>query len=95
MPCCLISALMGLPRLALIWLLIFTNYLGEAFAVAGKPHFLIFVGLLFLPWTTLAYAWSIHNAGGQLGGLHWVLIIVALISDLSSSKRTTVRAETY
>jgi len=95
MPCCLISALMGLPRLALVWLLIFTNYLGEAFSIAGKPHFLIFVGLLFLPWTTLAFAWSIQSSGGHLDLGHWILLVFALISDLGSSKKTATKRESY
>jgi hypothetical protein len=94
MPCCLFSALMGLPRLALMWLLIFTNYLGEAFAAAGKPHFLIFVGLVFLPWTTLAYAWLIHRTGGHFEAWSWILLAFAFLSDMGAVKRSR-RVETY
>ena len=95
MPCCLLSALMGLPRLALLSLLLLSAYVQEAFDATGLNHLLILVGLLFLPWTTLWFSWAVHNGGGQLETWHWVVLVLALMSDLGSSKKSTSQHQDY
>lgn len=40
------------------------------------------LGFLFLPWTTLA--WVLVRPGGVVGVLDWVLLGVALFTDLGS-----------
>ena len=78
MPCCLILlvAFLG-PRIAIVLLALFTTYLGRAY-----DNFLIpFLGFLFLPWTTLAYAWAI-NTNGEVSGMYMVVVIIAVLGDL-------------
>ena len=66
------------PRVAIIAIALFSNYLGHAF---GGGILLPLVGFLFLPWTTLAYAWAI-NSQGDVTGFHLIIVVVALLVDL-------------
>jgi hypothetical protein len=52
MPCLLLILLLAFPRLALVLLFLFSNYLQRAYHGLLLP----LVGFLFLPLTTLAYA---------------------------------------
>ncbi len=79
MPCCAILLLLWLgPRVVLACLAFFSGYLGRAF----DGNFLMpLLGWLFLPWTTLAYAWAI-NSRGEVAGLQAVVVLIALLADL-------------
>lgn len=74
---CLVAALALItPRVVIVLLVIFSDYIGEAY-----DGFLIpFLGFLFLPLTTLAYAYAQHNGG--LDGLRLALFVIALLIDL-------------
>ncbi len=79
MPCCAVLLLLFLgPRLAMIAMAMFSDYLGRAF---GETFLWPLLGWLFLPWTTLAYAWAI-NTRGEIAGLHMAVVIVAALVDL-------------
>lgn len=76
--CCILVALAFFgPRLTLFLLWLFTDYLGRAFDSFVLP----FLGFLFLPWTTLAYAVA-QNAFGGMHDLGLVLVIVGVIADI-------------
>lgn len=77
MPCLLALLAIGSPRLVIVLLAVFSNYLGRAYDSAVVP----FLGFLFLPLTTLAYAFAI-NTRGSIGGIYLILVVVALLSDL-------------
>jgi hypothetical protein len=92
MPCVVILLLLGLPRLALFLTWAFSDYLGRAFA--GVSVLWPVLGFLFLPVTTLAYAFSM-NMWGEIRGLGTVLVIVAVLIDigvLGASRRKRVPA---
>jgi hypothetical protein len=78
--CCalVLLALVG-PRLLLFFLWIFTPYVNRVFASILLP----LLGLLFLPWTTLAYVWAV-NVYGRVSGLGLFLVIIGLIADIAS-----------
>ncbi|HTP85368.1 MAG TPA: hypothetical protein VMJ34_00395 [Bryobacteraceae bacterium] len=80
MPCCLLLALLLLsPRIILVFMF-FTGYLGHAF----HHHLLIpLLGFIFLPLTTVVYAWEVNN-GRPLEGLNLVFIIIAVVIDLGA-----------
>jgi hypothetical protein len=79
MPCCALLLILFLgPRIAMIATAIFSDYLGRAF---GEALLIPLLGWLFLPWTTLAYAFAI-NSRGEVAGLQMVLVIVAVLLDL-------------
>lgn len=76
--CCVLVALAFLgPRFTLLLLWLFTDYLSRAFDSFVLPV----LGFLFLPWTTLAYAF----AQNSLGGLHdvgLVVVILGVVADI-------------
>ena len=79
MPCCAVLVLLFLgPRVAIAAMALFSNYLGRAF---GGEILLPLVGWLFLPWTTLAYAWAI-NSRGEVSGLQAIVVVLAVLIDL-------------
>jgi len=66
-----------MPRFAIILVVIFSDYIGHAYQTALWP----FIGFLFMPMTTLAYAWAI-NSRGSVSGMHLVVVVVAVLLDL-------------
>ena len=79
MPCLIGCLALFMPRLAIILVAIFSDYLGQAF-----EHKILWpvLGFLFLPLTTLAYAWAWHQGGGAVSGIGLVVVIVAVLIDL-------------
>lgn len=80
---------LAMPRLAIILVAIFSNYMGRAYHSVVWP----FLGFLFMPLTTLAYAWAI-NSRGSVQGFYLVVVVIAVLLDLglvggSASRRRT------
>jgi hypothetical protein len=75
---CLVGCL-GLlfPRLALFVVFLFSDYLGRAY----ETNFWPFLGFLFMPLTTLAYAWAV-NTNDTVTGIYLVVVVIAAIIDL-------------
>ena len=65
------------PRIVLFILFLFTNYLARAFDGFVLP----FIGFLFLPATTLAYAIAQNELGG-LNGLGIIVVLIGLAVDI-------------
>ncbi len=76
MPCLLAIFALAFPRVLLIVLWVFTNYIGRAYDSVLIP----FLGFLLLPLTTLTYAWLV-NSGLPIRGLYLILLIVAVLID--------------
>lgn len=78
MPCCLLLllAMIG-PRFVIAMLALFSNYLQTAYTGLLIP----LLGFLFMPFTTLAYAWAI-NSTGEVSGLQLVVVVIAVLLDL-------------
>jgi hypothetical protein len=77
MYCCVGCIALATPRLAIVLVVIFSNYIGRAYDTILWP----FIGFLFMPMTTLAYAWAI-NSRGSVAGLHLAVVVVAVLMDL-------------
>jgi hypothetical protein len=86
MPCLVAVIAWFAPRLAIVLLVVFSDYLGTAYESRIVP----FLGFLFLPVTTLAYAWARHTYG-SVEGLGLALVLVALLLDLGIIGRTARR----
>ena len=89
--CCLIALLgMIFPRVALVLVWLFN----PAFINNAYPSIIVpILGLLFLPLTTLAYAFACTLEGGPWNGGGIIIIIIGLLFDLGclgggSSKRS-------
>lgn len=79
MPCLLVIVAVFLPRVALVVIWLFSFYLERAYDSIVWPV----LGFLFMPYTTLAYAFAV-NSGHGLRGMYLLLLIVAVILDISS-----------
>jgi hypothetical protein len=68
---------LGTPRLAIVLVVIFSDYIGRAYDTMLWP----LLGFFFMPMTTLVYAWAI-NARGSVDGIHLVVLVLAVLLDL-------------
>lgn len=80
MPCLVLIAVLAFPRIVLLALFFLTNYLSTAYTSLLVP----LLGFVFLPITTLAYAWLV-NSNLPLEGLNLFILILAVIIDVGSS----------
>ena len=79
MACLLLILFVAFPRIALLLLFFLSNYLERAYHGLLLP----ILGFLFLPLTTLAYAWM-ANSGLPTSGINLLILIAAVVIDLSS-----------
>src|SRR5579859_2863926 len=79
MPCLLLLLLLAFPRLGLAILFFFTHYLDRAF----HSILVLILGFLFLPLTTLAYAWMI-NSHLPVEGINLVWLLLAALVDVGA-----------
>ena len=78
MPCILLLLVLAFPRVILALMFFFSNYLQRAF---HGGLLLPVLGFLFLPLTTLVYAWELNN-GLPLEGINLLWLLIAVIIDL-------------
>jgi hypothetical protein len=71
------------PRLGIIFLWAFTNFVQRSFDTWIWP----LLGLIFLPWTTLLYILVAAPAGG-ITFWGWLFVALGLISDIASHMNT-------
>ena len=75
---CLIGLMaMAFPRVAVILVVIFSDYIGTAYQTTIWP----LLGFVFMPVTTLAYAWAMHSSG-SVDGLQLVVVVIAVLSAI-------------
>ncbi len=77
MPCLLLILVLAFPRIVLLLLFLFSTYLERAYHGLLLPLF----GFIFLPLTTLVYAWM-TNTGQPMAGINLLLLIVAVVIDV-------------
>jgi hypothetical protein len=93
MPCLIGCLALCMPRLALFLVWLFSDYLGRAYQTTIWP----LLGFIFMPLTTLAYAWAWHQGNGSVAGIGLVVVVLAVLVDLgllgtSESSRRSVRS---
>lgn len=77
MPCLLLLLSLAFPRVAIVLLYLFSNFLERAY----HSLLIIILGFIFLPLTTIVYAWVV-NSHEPLQGLYLVAVIVSVVIDL-------------
>lgn len=77
MPCLLALLAFFAPRLVIVLLVIFSDYIGDAYRTVVWP----LLGFFFMPYTTLAYAWAINSHGSVSGG-YLLVVVLAVLVDL-------------
>jgi hypothetical protein len=78
MPCLLLFVILLFPRVALVLMWLFSTYLQRAYHGAVLIPLL---GFLFLPLTTIVYAWEM-NSGLPIAGINLLWLLLAVIFDL-------------
>jgi uncharacterized oligopeptide transporter (OPT) family protein len=79
MPCLFLILILAFPRVGLALLFLFTHYLDRAFS----SIFVLILGFIFLPITTLVYAWMI-NSHLPVAGINLLWLLIAALVDLGS-----------
>ena len=77
MPCLLLIVFLAFPRIVLVLLFLFSNYLQRAY----HGIVLLVLGFLFLPLTTLVYAWMM-NTRQPIAGTNLLILIIAVVIDV-------------
>lgn len=79
MPCLLAILALVFPRLVIILIALFSNYMDAAYKTLIWP----LLGFFFLPYTTLAYAWAINSSPAHsLSGIWLLVFIIAILIDI-------------
>jgi hypothetical protein len=79
MPCLFLILILAFPRVAIALLFLFSHYLDRAF----QSILILILGFLFLPFTTLVYAWMI-NSGLPVQGINLLWLLIAALVDLGA-----------
>ena len=77
MPCLLLILVLAFPRVVLVLMFLLSNYLERAY------HGLIIpvLGFVFLPLTTIVYAWLV-NSHLPIAGVNAIILILAVLIDV-------------
>ena len=77
MPCLLLILVLAFPRVVLALMFLLSNYLERAY------HGLIIpvLGFIFLPLTTIVYAWLV-NSHLPIAGVNAIILILAVLIDV-------------
>jgi hypothetical protein len=76
MPCLLLLLVLAFPRVVLVLMFLLSNYLERAYHGLLIP----LLGFIFLPLTTIVYAWMM-NTHRPLDGVNLIILIVAVVID--------------
>ena len=76
MPCLLLLIVLAFPRVVLALMFLLSNYLQRAYAGLLIP----LLGFLFLPVTTIVYAWMV-NSHMPVAGVNLLILIIAVMID--------------
>jgi len=78
--CCLLALLWFFgPRVVLVLAWIFTDWY-----TAFSSTLIALAGLIFLPWTSLAWIYVFFHNNGQASGVHMILMIAAVLADVGA-----------
>ncbi len=78
MPCCVLALLSVLtPRVVLVLIFLSGTYLERAYHGLLVP----LLGFIFLPLTTIVYAWLV-NSHHPVEGIYLIFLIVAVVIDV-------------
>ncbi|HUP05298.1 MAG TPA: hypothetical protein VMU19_14975 [Bryobacteraceae bacterium] len=86
MACLLLILLLAFPRITLALMFLFSNYLQRAY----HSLLILALGFLFLPLTTIVYAWLV-NSHRRMDGLNLFLLILAVVADVGGLRHGASR----
>ena len=84
MPCLIALFALISPRLALVFVAIFSNMIDRAFDSWVLPV----LGFFLLPWTTLAYAVMWSAGTNSVEGVEWFFVVLGFLFDIGSHSQS-------
>ena len=79
MPCLLAIVVLAFPRIVLVLMWLLSNTLDRAYHGLLIPV----LGFIFLPITTIVYAWMV-TSGLPMQGFNLVILVIAVLLDAGS-----------
>jgi hypothetical protein len=79
MPCLLAIVVLAFPRVVLVLMWLLSNTLDRAYHGLLIP----LLGFIFLPITTIVYAWMV-TSGLPMQGFNLVILVIAVLLDAGS-----------
>jgi len=76
MPCLLLILVLAFPRIVMVLMFLFSTYLQRAYHGLLIPA----LGFVFLPLTTIVYAW-LTNTHQPLVGVNALILVIAVVID--------------
>jgi hypothetical protein len=80
-PCLLAILALVFPRLVLLLIWLFTDWLATAFHTWFWP----LLGFFFFPYTTLCYMWAANATNHHIEGAWVFLVVLGVLADLGST----------
>ncbi|HEY9141179.1 MAG TPA: hypothetical protein VIN93_09820 [Bryobacteraceae bacterium] len=77
MPCLLLVLVLAFPRIVMVAMFLFSTYLQRAYHGILVPA----LGFVFLPLTTIVYAWM-ANTHREVAGMNALILVIAVVIDL-------------
>jgi len=77
MPCLLVILIVAFPRVIMVLMFLFSNYLQRAYHDLLIPV----LGFIFLPLTTIVYAWLV-NTRLPIEGINVLFLVLAVVIDI-------------
>jgi len=77
MPCLLLVFVLAFPRVMMVAMFLFSTYLQRAYHGLLIPA----LGFVFLPLTTIVYAWLV-NSHRPMVGLNALFLVIAVVIDV-------------
>ena len=78
MPCLLLFVVLLFPRIALVLMWLSSTYLPRAY---HGGLLIPLIGFIFMPLTTIVYAWEL-NSGMPTTGVNLLWLLIAVVIDL-------------
>ncbi len=78
MPCLLLILVLAFPRVVFVLLFLLSDYLQRVY----HNLIILLIGFLFLPLTTLAYAWIVNNHQQPTDTFNFIILVLAVVIDL-------------
>ena len=76
MPCVVLAFVLFFPRIFLIGMFLLSNYLERAY----HGYIIPILGFIFLPLTTITYAW-LSNTHRPIEGIYLIVLVIAVLID--------------
>ena len=91
MPCLLLLLVLAFPRVVLVLMFLLSDYLQRAY----HSLLILILGFIFLPLTTIVYAWIVNSHRVLMDPVNLVILVVAILIDAGGHGGAWSRSRRY